>query len=126
MTQVGGYPTAWANHILLKHDLHIRVRMNSELTMDYEVRDYQAYGEKRMFQSYDGPNVSQTDDIEAALLLVKGWIKWDGCSHNEFMPEDKGYIHACSRSELVRFGVLFNALYDLLLERLPHHKETLK
>jgi hypothetical protein len=43
-------------------------------------------------------------------LLVRGQIKWDGCSHNYFGSE--GYIHGCSVHDMVRVGKIFERLWE--------------
>lgn len=35
-----------------------------------------------------------TEDIEEAQTIIRGYIKWDGCSHYYF-GDDDGYIHLC-------------------------------
>jgi hypothetical protein len=97
-------------------ELHVRVGLVNSVVMDYEVRDMAVvgavHGPSIKFRTADG---DLTADPDQAEVLVKGTIKWDGCSHNTF-GEGNGYLHACSRAEMVRFGELFNKLFDMAQE----------
>ena len=66
-----------------------------------------------------------TEDIEDAEPYIDGYIKWDGCIHWNFKPDDDGYEHWCGRShvkeELARLGRLFDRLYDAVNELLPSY-----
>ena len=46
---------------------------------------------------------------DAPDLLVRGLIKWDGCSHNYFGND--GYIHGCSVHDMARLGKIFERLW---------------
>ena len=112
--------TEWKiERILEDLELHVRARNINTHVIEYEVRDMAVYqkGGKTItqFVKDDG---EMTDDLNQAEMLVKGSIKWDGCSHNTFGEED-GYLHACSRQEMVRFGKLFDVLFDIAQELMP-------
>jgi hypothetical protein len=104
---------------------HIIAGLANSVVMEYEVRDLifadDGNGSPYKFRSEDG---DLTSDATKAEILVKGTIKWDGCSHNNFGDEN-GYIHACSRSEIVRLGEMFNRLFDIAQELMPGHGDYL-
>jgi len=106
-------------------ELHIRAGLVNSAVIDYEVRGLFLHddgnGAPLKFRTEDG---DMTIDLDRAEILVKGSIKWDGCSHNTF-GDRNGYIHACSRSEMVRFGELFNKLFEIAQELMPGNGDYL-
>jgi hypothetical protein len=95
-------------------DLHVRVSKNlTGVSVDYEVRDPMGRADNNvlLFQKpeEDG-SYTPTENVEEGEVLVKGHIKWDGCSNNDF--GESGYIHACSREGLTRLGTLYDRLFD--------------
>lgn len=131
-TQAGPYPTAWANYAMKDLGLHVRIRMQNSAVMAYEVREYKHYddgaGDTHKFEmSVENGAVEYTSDIEKSDVLIEGSIKWDGCSHNNFAPNEpnRGYIHGCAREDLIRLGDLYRRLFDFAIERMPDSKEYL-
>lgn len=102
-------------------ELHVRVGLIDTHVIEYEVRDMILYddGNGAPFK-FCTVNGEITSDLDQAELLVKGSIKWDGCSHNNFGDEN-GYLHACSRREMVRFGELFDRLFEIAQELMSDH-----
>lgn len=128
----GPYPTAWANYAMKDLELHVRVRMQNDCVMDYEVREFTPYnegvGDSHKFEmTAENGAIEYTADIEKSDKLIEGAIKWDGCSHNNFAPDEsnRGYIHGCSRQDLMRLGELYRRLFDIAMERMPNNGEYL-
>lgn len=128
----GPYPTAWANYAMKDLELHVRVRMQHDCVMDYEVREFTPYddgvGDSHKFEmTAENGAVEYTADIEKSAKLIEGTIKWDGCSHNNFAPDEsnRGYIHGCSRQDLMRLGELYRRLFDIAMERMPNNTDYL-
>lgn len=128
----GPYPTAWANYAMKDLELHVRVRMQNDCVMDYEVREFTPYddgvGDSHKFEmTAENGAVEYTADIEKSDKLIEGTIKWDGCSHNNFAPDEsnRGYIHGCSRQDLMRLGELYRRLFDIAMERMPNNTDYL-
>lgn len=46
-----------------------------------------------------------------------GSVKWDSCSNFEMADED-GYLHTCSREELINLGTLLGRIFDQCAEML--------
>lgn len=105
-------------------ELHVRAGLINSHVMEYEVRDMIIHddgnGPPLKFRTDDG---GITSDLNQAEILVKGSIKWDGCSHNNF--GENGYLHACCKSEMVRFGELFSRLFDMAQELMPDNGDYL-
>lgn len=57
-----------------------------------------------------------TTDIEAAETIIRGSIKWDGCSDLTM-----GYMHHCGPSEVIKLGKLFEAIFEQAKEVLGSH-----
>ena len=123
----------WQEHLFEDIEFHVRVRLLSEYVMGYEVRPLimidDGDGPPYKFQARekDGVPENYSKNLEEGDVYVRGEIKWDGCSHNYFQVSDEhaGYIHACSRKEMVRFGELFNRLFDLAMKHMPRNKDYL-
>jgi hypothetical protein len=59
--------------------------------------------------------------------LVKGYVKWDGCSNWDF-PLEAGVthpLHFCGRQEIRCFGKMLAELYEWAAELMPEHKEMI-
>lgn len=57
-----------------------------------------------------------TNDIEKAQPVIKGHIKYDGCSHVDF--GDDGYIHICGSDSWLNFIEAIKRIYDISKENL--------
>lgn len=94
--------------------LHVRLRRSSVAAVDYEVRTLtvldDGVGDSLKFETEGAP----TADLGKATPLIKGFIKWDGCSHNDF----PSYYHGCQREHLTRLGPLFDRLFDWADEKI--------
>lgn len=103
-------------HTYEELDLHLVVKKSSDHYVDYEVRALTLFddGKGPAFKFIDKNTLDPTTDFDRGDVLVKGTIKWDGCSHNNF--GDKGYLHGCSRHDLTRFSTLFNRLFDIAID----------
>lgn len=95
--------------------VHIRLRPYDAISekcyvVDFEVFDLDEYSLKfQKKNSTYSPN--PVDTADEAEPLITGSVKWDGCSHSNFGRA--GYIHGCSRKEMVRLGTIYNHLFDL-------------
>jgi hypothetical protein len=107
-------------------EFYVRMRHENEVVVAFEVHSLQLHddGKGRPYKfekrgaTHSGEVTTDPNDSEP---YVKGTIKWDGCSHVNFL----GYIHACSRQELVRFGQLFDRLFNFAMELMPGNGEYL-
>lgn len=59
------------------------------------------------------------DKIEDADVFLNGSVKWDGCSNWMFDEQERGWIHACSRDDLVNMGEVMARCRDLAATLLP-------
>ena len=106
-------------------ELHVRVHSHSEYSIEYEVRKILSTDPVLLFEAPEGTSWKPTEDVEKGEIYIKGTIKWDGCSHNDF--GDGGYIHGCERKHLTRLGILYDRLFDWAIELLgPYTNEFLK
>lgn len=113
----------WREKAIEELEVHIRYRPTNApddvtVMMEYEVRDACFYADEVSFP--------EGKDMEDTSPILNGQIKWDGCSHNYFGEEEmKGYIHGCSRKDMVRLGAIFDALFDLAATLMPENREDL-
>lgn len=94
-------------------EVHIRVRLANEACMDFEVYALTLWDDG-MGDPYKfiGADLKPTPDINTAPPLIRGMIKFDGCSHSNF-GDEHGYIHGCSREEMTRIGKIYELLFDI-------------
>ncbi len=94
--------------------LHARLRVHNPAVVDYEVRTLTVHddgvGDPLKFDTEGDPTL----DPDAAKPFIKGYIKWDGCSNNEFPAS----YHGCQREHLTRLGPLFDRLFDWAAEKI--------
>lgn len=91
--------------------LHARMRLINGAACEYEVRTLIEHQDGLLFQAFDKNGAEfWTKLIEETQPFIKGTIRSDGCSHNNFA--EGGYLHACRAQELVRLGPLFERLYE--------------
>lgn len=62
----------------------------------------------------------ETEDVKEAQTLIKGLVKWDGCSHLTFGDKD-GYIHACGRRNIKNLTAAIEKIYFRCGELMPGH-----
>jgi hypothetical protein len=122
-----GLVSEWQERRWEDIELHARMRLENTCVATYEVRRLTLHDDGngqplKFFQNDYENGWDVTLDPEAAEVLLRGEIKWDGCSHNYFID----YIHACDRQELTRLGVMFDRLFEWALEMMPGNEEHLR
>lgn len=55
------------------------------------------------------PTIEHTTVIEEAATFIRGWIKWDGCSHFWFGDENQ-YLHLCGLDRIARLKDVLDVL----------------
>ena len=93
---------------------HVRIRgiLGGDLILEYEVRTLIQYEGDWMFEalSENGAGIEATTDVETAIKLIHGNIKWDGCGHHYF--GESGYIHSCGGEfDMARIGEIYKRIY---------------
>lgn len=69
--------------------------------------------EKPLFEKKGSTcSMDVTEDINDAQRVIEGMVKWDGCSHLNFFPDEEGYVHYCGRTSAVQLGELIGLVYD--------------
>lgn len=108
-------------------EFHVRARPINEACIGFEVFNLTVHddgnGPPLKFEKSKGRGIEPTPNIDEAIVLLKGSIKFDGCSDINF--DNGGYLHSCSRQELTRFGPLFNKLFDIAMRLMPNNGEFL-
>ena len=95
-------------------DFYIRIKNVNEYVAQFEAYrigkwdDGDGYPYKFEYAEENG-SIKFTSDINKAVPLIKGYLKWDGCSDVEF-PQ---YFHGCDgRQPYLDIGKLFTYIYD--------------
>ncbi len=80
-----------------------------EAAVSFEVYKLAMVGSAMQWEGFDdrGSNF-YTQDIAEATPLLKGFIRFDGCSHWE-----RDDTHYCGCAEATNLGLLFREMYDL-------------
>jgi hypothetical protein len=111
----------WENKVFTDLRLHVRARKINNSCVEYEVREIDTWDGPYTYPSNKA--MESTSNLEEADILLKGSIRFDGCSHNYF--GEGGYIHGCFREHMTRLGTLYDHLFDWAIE-LIGHKEFLE
>lgn len=69
----------------------------------------------RMFRDEDDQFIY---DLDKAERVIKGSIKWDGCSNWNMMPDDT-LLHFCGKEGAIGLGTLLGRLYDIAKAEIP-------
>ena len=59
-----------------------------------------------------------TENIDEAQTLIRGYIKWDSCSHIYFGDEE-GYIHVCGGKSWFNLMEAIKRIWAIAREKLP-------
>jgi hypothetical protein len=109
-----------------------------DVTVIYENRDYSVSFEcyeivghiQGKTQEFDVPlyelkgwksSGDETNDISKARTMIRGFVKWDGCSHYYFSEEDNGYLHLCGGKNIGQIGQVIKKIYDRCGELMKEH-----
>lgn len=114
----------WKQETWRELDVTVRTRTTGSGYMEYEV--YSLYGIDSngillYTEKKDGPDLDPTEEIDKAIPLMTGYIRFDGCSHNTF--GEGGYIHGCSLLDIARLGEIFRRLWDIALDSVENMRE---
>ncbi len=60
------------------------------------------------------------ESLDDAEVYLHGSVKWDGCSDWSFDEQDRVMLHGCSRHDIVRYGKIMTACFDMTKELLPN------
>ena len=95
-------------------EVHIRVKPHYSADhgvyqVDYEVRKL-TYWDGLKFEKAGDSEEYATSNIDESAVWIRGHIKWDGCSDNNFL--DGGNFHACSPASVIRLGAVFERLFS--------------
>lgn len=87
--------------------------------VEYKIYDHAGYNEdgSPLFQkggSQCSPDPVET--IEESEVYLSGSVKWDGCSNWRFDEQDRVMLHGCCRDDILRYGLIMAACYDLTKE----------
>ncbi len=58
-----------------------------------------------------------TNEVVDTEHYLKGFIKWDGCSHIWFGDEN-GYLHICGKSYFERHKQVMDAIWDVCSKKI--------
>lgn len=95
-------------------DFYVRIKNVNEYVAQFEAYRTCMYDNGKGYPykfeyATDNGLYEYTADISKAEPLIKGYLKWDGCSDVEF----QSYIHGCDgRDTYVNIGKLFCHIYD--------------
>jgi hypothetical protein len=81
-------------------------------------------GENYFYAKNARSSDNTTTDIDEAQTLIRGWIKWDACSHINFGDKD-GYIHLCGGIAWYNFQEAIKRIWGIAIRELPeeHSKD---
>lgn len=83
--------------------------------IEFEEGDYEASVRFSVFEvsSWKGDNNEPLD----SELYLKGFIKWDGCSHIWFGDEN-GYLHLCGKTYFEQHKRVMDAIWNVCSKKI--------
>ena len=66
-------------------------------------------------------NCDGSYDIADGEVVLKGMIKWDGCSHINFGDESSGYMHLCGKLHWHEFTEMLPKVYEWVASNIKLH-----
>lgn len=101
-------------------------------TVVYQIDDYNvefkayeivANDGKKMYERKDSKGSGdEVYELKDAQTLIRGLVKWDGCSHF-FFGDEEGYIHLCGRYCIVNVSELIKKIFYRSGELMPENKD---
>jgi hypothetical protein len=89
----------------------IDINKNTEICIEFKIYKVQGW-------ECDEGNTPCEEDIE---LFIRGYIKWDGCSHFWFGEEENlGYLHLCGRSAIDGLKEVMDAVWKVAEEKIEN------
>lgn len=65
------------------------------------------------FREKGSPIWESTKDIENALCMMSGDIRFDGCMNLIFPEQEECMLHFCGRKDAANIGIIINRIYDV-------------
>jgi hypothetical protein len=84
----------------------------------YEIKGRDADG-TRFFALRDSISDEGVASLVEAEPYLSGSVKWDGCSNWRFDEQDRGWMHACTRADLVNMGEVMARCRDFAATLMP-------
>lgn len=85
------------------------------LAIPFEVRSVEGFLDKKpLFPKENGS--LPTENEQESEIMIRGSIKWDGCSNIEFPASQSCMHHECDRVGLTDIGILLGRIYDQCAE----------
>lgn len=124
-------PTSAKSMQLIKHSETLRFTVVAEphdCHVNYTIYDIEAWNEGSTPNVFDEPMWQRAGstfgpDPVAALAeaepYLHGEVKWDGCSNWHFDEQERGMLHGCRRSDVLRFGEVMALCWDWTAELCP-------
>ena len=76
-----------------------------------------------LWEKRESPIIDGTKELDKAQVFLSGSIKWNNCSNWKFDIQDKVMLHFCSKQESMNLGILFERLYKIAEDHVPHYTE---
>lgn len=88
-----------------------------DFLIDFEEQDFEISATFSVYEvtSWDGETGEPVDKER----YLKGYIKWDGCSHIWFGEEEgQGYIHLCGKRYFDRHKEVMDAIWEMCSKKI--------
>lgn len=94
---------------LIKDDEYIKFQI------EFEEGDFEASASFTVYEvtSWD----ADTNEVLETEQYLKGYIKWDGCSHIWFGKEN-GYLHLCGKQFFENHKKVMDAIWDVCSKKI--------
>lgn len=71
---------------------------------------------KKDSDSYPDP----VDDYQDAEPMLRGSVKWDGCSNWDFSLQEMNMFHGCDKEDLINLGLILGEAWSMTKNLIPN------
>jgi hypothetical protein len=93
----------------------------SEYLVNYTIYEHEGYenGTPLFHKKDSGGYPDPVEDIKNAEPMLRGSVKWDGCSNWDFSLQEMNLFHGCSKKDLVNIGLILGEAWDMTKTLIP-------
>jgi hypothetical protein len=110
--------------LVILEELGFAIRATvGEYHVDYVIYEVFRKGDGEGFYFQEKEAICHPSPIEGeqnAEVWAHGSVKWDGCSNWHFDCQDKVFLHACEREEILNWSAVLVACRDMTAKILPN------
>lgn len=93
-----------------------------EFLIEFEDGDFELSANFNVFEVCSWS--ADTNEVSETELYLKGYVKWDGCSHFWFGESD-GYLHLCGKRYFEKHKEVMDKIWDICSKKIKKWDSSL-